>query len=144
MRFTETTSLSHGAGERAERRRRGLFEFDAGGGVKALDVTTSGGEYGRERVIGFNDDIGGTGYQSGGLAGKWLKKGKTWWKDSPPRRAGRQPSRARDPGRPARIKLQLAAANCVIFRTALDMTDDIVWLSPCPFARQPVAVRRWV
>jgi hypothetical protein len=82
MHFTETTTLSDGAGERAERRRKGLFELDAKGGVKALDVTTTGGEYGRERVIGFNHDIGGTAYRSGGLIGKWLKKGKTWWKDS--------------------------------------------------------------
>ncbi|MFI7420445.1 hypothetical protein [Nonomuraea sp. NPDC049684] len=82
MHFTETTALSDDAGERAERRRTGVFELDAKGGVKALDVTTTGGEYGRERVIGFNHDIGGTGYRSGGLIGKWLKKGKTWWKDS--------------------------------------------------------------
>ncbi|MFF4774372.1 hypothetical protein [Microtetraspora fusca] len=27
-------------------------------------------------------NIGGTSYQSGGLVGKWLKKGKTWWKDA--------------------------------------------------------------
>ncbi|MGA4996197.1 hypothetical protein [Nonomuraea bangladeshensis] len=82
MHFTETTTLLDGTDERSERRRKGIFEFDAKGGVKSLDVTTTGGEYGRERVIGFNHDIGGTGYQSGGLVGKWLKKGKTWWKDS--------------------------------------------------------------
>ncbi|QYC41725.1 hypothetical protein Nocox_20585 [Nonomuraea coxensis DSM 45129] len=82
VHFTETATLLEGADERAERRRKGIFEFDAQGGVKALDVTTTGGEYGRERVIGFNHDIGGTGYQSGGLVRKWLKKGKTWWKDS--------------------------------------------------------------
>ncbi|MEV0236381.1 hypothetical protein [Nonomuraea sp. NPDC050786] len=82
MYFTETTTFLDGADERAERRRKGVFEFDAKGGVKALDVTTTGGEYGRERVIGFNHDIGGTSYQSGGLVAKWLKKGKIWWKDS--------------------------------------------------------------
>ncbi|WP_344487218.1 hypothetical protein [Nonomuraea monospora] len=82
VRFTETTTLLDGADERAERRRTGTFEFDAGGHVKALDVTTTGGEYGRERVIGFNHDIGGTAYRSGGLLTQWLRKGKTWWKDS--------------------------------------------------------------
>ncbi|AQZ61511.1 unnamed protein product [[Actinomadura] parvosata subsp. kistnae] len=82
VHFTETTTLLDGADERAERRRKGTFVFDAKGGVEALDVTTTGGEHGPERVIGFNHDIGGTGYQSGGLVGKWLKKGKTWWKDS--------------------------------------------------------------
>ncbi|MGW2222050.1 hypothetical protein ACWCSD_44285 [Nonomuraea sp. NPDC001684] len=82
VRFTETTTLSGGAGERAERRREGVFAFDAQGRVKALDVTTTGGEHGRERVIGFNHDIGGTSYQSGGFIGKWLKKGKSWWKDN--------------------------------------------------------------
>ncbi|WP_346109549.1 hypothetical protein [Nonomuraea maheshkhaliensis] len=41
-----------------------------------------GGEHGRERAIGFNHDIGGTGYRSGGLIGRQLNKGKTWWKDS--------------------------------------------------------------
>ncbi len=82
MHFTETTTLSDGDDERADRRRKGIFEFDAKGGAKALDVTTTGGEHGHERVIGFNHDIGGTSYWSGGLIGKWLKKGKTWWKDS--------------------------------------------------------------
>ncbi|WP_431912676.1 hypothetical protein [Nonomuraea jabiensis] len=81
MYFTETTTLLEGADERAERRRKGVFEFNAKGGVKALDVSTTGGERGRERVIGFNHDIGGTSYQSGDLIGKFLKKGKTWWKD---------------------------------------------------------------
>ncbi|WP_156325276.1 hypothetical protein [Nonomuraea sp. SBT364] len=82
VHFTETTTLLDGADERVKRRRKGLFEFAARGGVKALDVTTTGGEYGRERVIGFNHDIGGTSYRSGGRIGKWLKKGKTWWEDS--------------------------------------------------------------
>ncbi|MGI5491454.1 hypothetical protein [Microtetraspora malaysiensis] len=82
MHFTETTTFSDGDVERTERRRKGVFEFNAKGDVKALDVTTTGGEYGAERVIGFNHDIGGTSYRSGGLVGKWLKKGKTWWKDS--------------------------------------------------------------
>ncbi|YCK33919.1 hypothetical protein ACNF49_07420 [Actinomadura sp. ATCC 39365] len=82
MHVTETTTLLEGADERAKRRRKGIFEFNAKGEVKALDVSTTGGEYGRERVIGFNHDIGGTSYQSGGLIGKSLKKDKTWWKDS--------------------------------------------------------------
>lgn len=81
MHVTETTTLLEGADERAERRRKGIFEFNAKGEIKALDVSTTGGEYGRERVIGFNHDIGGTSYQSGGLVGKLLKKGKTWWED---------------------------------------------------------------
>ncbi|MFC4591738.1 hypothetical protein [Sphaerisporangium corydalis] len=82
VRFTETTTLSDGAEELTERRRDGLFEFDAKGGAGALDVTSTGGEHGRERVIGFEHEIGGTSYRSGGLLAKWLKKGKTWWKDS--------------------------------------------------------------
>ncbi|WP_433370036.1 hypothetical protein [Streptosporangium sp. CA-115845] len=81
VHFTETATLLEGAVERAERRRRGIFSFDKKGGVKSLDVTTTGGENGRERAIGFNHVIGGTGYQSGGLIGKWLRNGKTWWKD---------------------------------------------------------------
>lgn len=82
VRITETTTLLAGTRERAKRRREGVFEFNAKGEVKALDVTTVGGEYGRERVIGFNHDVGGTSYRSGGLLRKWLAKGKTWWKDS--------------------------------------------------------------
>ncbi|MGW0484634.1 hypothetical protein [Nonomuraea sp. NPDC003214] len=79
--FTETATLADGAFEQAELRRRGAFELDAEGRVKALDVTTTGGEHGPERAIGFNHRIGGTSYRSGGLVGKWLKKGKTWWED---------------------------------------------------------------
>ncbi|MFB9203767.1 hypothetical protein ACFFV7_21430 [Nonomuraea spiralis] len=82
MHVTETTTLMEGAAERTERRREGTFAFDAEGRITALDVRTTGGEYGPERAIGFNHDIGGTSYQSGGRIGKWLKKGKTWWKDS--------------------------------------------------------------
>ncbi|GAA4508177.1 hypothetical protein GCM10023096_09110 [Nonomuraea ferruginea] len=82
VHFTEVTTLSGGAGERVERQRTGLFEFNADGGVKALHVTTTGGEHGRERAIGFNHDVGGTGYRSGGPVGKWLKTGNDWWKDS--------------------------------------------------------------
>jgi hypothetical protein len=82
VHFTETTTLLDGAVEQAERRREGVFEFNAKGGVKALDVTTTGGEDGRERAIGFNHAIGGTGYRSGGLIGRWLKRGTTWWKDA--------------------------------------------------------------
>ncbi len=82
VHFAETATLLEGSTERGERRREGVFELDAKGGVLALDVTTTGGEHGRERVIGFNHDIGGTGYRSGGLIGKQLKKGKTWWKDA--------------------------------------------------------------
>ncbi|MGN9789225.1 hypothetical protein ACTMTF_48095 [Nonomuraea sp. ZG12] len=82
VHFTETSTLLDGIVEQPERRRKGVFEYNAKGGVKALDVTTTGGEHGRERVIGFNHAIGGTGYRSGGLMGKWLKKGETWWKDS--------------------------------------------------------------
>lgn len=81
VHVTETTTMLDGSEERGERRRKGVFEFDAKGGVKALDVTTTGGEYGRERAIGFNYDIGGRSYQSGGFTGKWLKKGKTWWRN---------------------------------------------------------------
>ncbi|MDX3099999.1 hypothetical protein [Nonomuraea angiospora] len=51
-------------------------------GRQALDVTTAGDEHGRERTIGFNHDIGGTAYRSGGLVGALLPKGKTWWKNS--------------------------------------------------------------
>ncbi|MEV4400234.1 hypothetical protein [Nonomuraea sp. NPDC049607] len=81
--FTETATLSKGTKKLAERRRKGVFEFNGtAGGVKALDVTTTGGEHGTERVIGFNHEVGGTSYQSGGLVGKWLKDGKTWWKNS--------------------------------------------------------------
>jgi hypothetical protein len=82
VHFTETTTLLDGIVEQAERRRKGVFEFTAKGDIKALDVTTTGGEYGRERVIGFNHTIGGTSYRSGGPLGKWLKKGENWWKDS--------------------------------------------------------------
>ncbi|MEU7739839.1 hypothetical protein [Nonomuraea sp. NPDC049158] len=82
VRFTETATLLEGVDERAERRREGVFEFNAKGGVKALDVTTTGGEYGHERVIGFNHDSGGTSYRSGGLVGKRLQKGKIWLKHS--------------------------------------------------------------
>ena len=45
VHFTEVTTLS-GGGERVERRRTGVFEFHPKGGVKALDVTTTGGEHG--------------------------------------------------------------------------------------------------
>ncbi|GAA3585836.1 hypothetical protein GCM10022419_079870 [Nonomuraea rosea] len=79
VQFSETSTLADGAGER---RRRGVFELDAKGAVKALDVTITGGEHGPERAIGFNHDIGGTAYRSGGRIGKWLRKGKTWWKDA--------------------------------------------------------------
>ncbi|WP_327589047.1 hypothetical protein OHA25_20060 [Nonomuraea sp. NBC_00507] len=82
VHFTETATLLDGTDERAERRRTGVFETREKGGVKALDVTTTGSEHGRERAIGFNHDIGGTSYRSGGLVGKWLPKGKTWWKNS--------------------------------------------------------------
>ncbi|MCA2181482.1 hypothetical protein LDL08_35505 [Nonomuraea glycinis] len=71
-----------GVVEQEERRRKGVFEFNAKGWIKALDVTTTGGEYGREHAIGFNHTIGGTGYRSGGLIGTWLKKGEIWWRDS--------------------------------------------------------------
>lgn len=81
VHFTEVTTLS-GGGERVERRRTGVFEFHPKGGVKALDVTTTGGEHGRERVIGLSHDVGGTSYQSGGFVGKWLKEGNVWWEDS--------------------------------------------------------------
>ncbi|GGP14150.1 hypothetical protein GCM10012278_68790 [Nonomuraea glycinis] len=82
VHFTETATLLDGIVEQAERRRKGVFEFTAKGDIKALDITTTGGEDGRERVIGFNHTIGGTSYRSGGPIGKWLKKGETWWKDS--------------------------------------------------------------
>ncbi|WP_146104026.1 hypothetical protein [Nonomuraea solani] len=82
VRFTETATFSEGADEREEHRRKGVFELNAKGEVVALDVTTTGGEYGRERVIGFNHDIGGTAYRSGGLVTKYLEKGKTWWKNA--------------------------------------------------------------
>ena len=84
MHFTETSTLMDGLVEQAERRRKGVFEFNAKGWIKALDVTTTGGEHGRERVIGFNHAIGGTSYRSGGLIGEWLKKGETWWEGFPP------------------------------------------------------------
>ncbi|MEV6865031.1 hypothetical protein AB0M44_28975 [Streptosporangium subroseum] len=80
--FTETATLLDGTIERAERRRKGVFELDEKGSVKSLDVTTTGGEDGRERAIGINHTIGGTSYQSGGLVGKWLRNGKTWWQDA--------------------------------------------------------------
>ncbi|MFG1944729.1 hypothetical protein [Nonomuraea sp. NPDC048826] len=82
VRFTETAVLSGGAGERAEKRREGVFALDAEGAVKALDVTITGGEHGRERAIGFDGEIGGTGYRSGGLLAKYLGKGKTWWEEA--------------------------------------------------------------
>ncbi|MFI7107452.1 hypothetical protein ACIBK9_14155 [Nonomuraea sp. NPDC050227] len=49
-------------------------------GSRAGAEGRSGGR--ARRVIGFNHDIGGTSYQSGGFIGKWLKKGKSWWKDN--------------------------------------------------------------
>ncbi|MBE1586738.1 hypothetical protein ACFPOI_51265 [Nonomuraea angiospora] len=82
VHFTETAAVSDGANKRMKHRRNGFFEFNAEGGVKALDVTTTEGEYGRERVIGFNHNEGGTSYRSGGLVGKRLQKGKTWLKHS--------------------------------------------------------------
>ncbi|MFB4262361.1 hypothetical protein [Nonomuraea sp. GTA35] len=83
VHFTETATVLDGAGERAGRRRTGVFETGEKGGVKALDVTVTGGEHGRERTIGFNHDVvGGTAYRSGGLAATLLPKGKTWWKNS--------------------------------------------------------------
>ncbi|MET7336306.1 hypothetical protein [Nonomuraea sp. NPDC005650] len=81
VQFTETATILDGTDERAERRRTGVFEIGEKGGVKALDVTTTGGEHGRERIIGFNHDIGGTAYRSGGLVGTLLPKGKVWWED---------------------------------------------------------------
>ncbi|MGW3350411.1 hypothetical protein ACWDA3_44525 [Nonomuraea rubra] len=83
VHITETTTLMEGADERAERRRDGELRFNAKGEIVALDITTTGGEYGRERVIGFNHDIGGTAYHSGGLVAELRKhRGKTWWKNS--------------------------------------------------------------
>jgi hypothetical protein len=82
VHFTETATLLDNTTERAERRRKGIFEFDEKGSVKSLDVTTTGGEDGRERAIGFNHTIGGTSYQSGGAIGKWLRNGKTWWRNA--------------------------------------------------------------
>ncbi|MBB6547495.1 hypothetical protein [Nonomuraea rubra] len=83
VHITETTTLMEGTDERAERRREGDLRFNAKGEIVALDITTTGGEYGRERVIGFNHDIGGTAYRSGGLVAELRKhRGKTWWKDS--------------------------------------------------------------
>jgi hypothetical protein len=82
VHFTETATLLDGTDERTERQRKGVFAFDKKGGVKSLDVTITGGENGRERAIGFNHVIGGTSYQSGGLIGKWLQHGKTWWEDA--------------------------------------------------------------
>ncbi|MEU8317382.1 hypothetical protein AB0C33_03335 [Nonomuraea sp. NPDC048881] len=83
VRFTETAIVSKGTKKLTERRREGTFEFNApNGGVKALDVTTTGGAHGTERGIGFNHEPGGTSYQSGGLIGKWLKDGKVWWENS--------------------------------------------------------------
>ncbi|MGI5286739.1 hypothetical protein ACQEVF_25840 [Nonomuraea polychroma] len=82
VHFTETATLLDGIDTRQERQRTGVFKFGEKGGVKSLDVTTTGGEHGRERAIGFNHVIGGTSYQSGDLIGKWLRNGKTWWKDA--------------------------------------------------------------
>ncbi|MEU6715445.1 hypothetical protein ABZ897_28610 [Nonomuraea sp. NPDC046802] len=82
VHFTETATLLDGSVTRQERRRKGIFEFGKKVGVKSLDVTTAGGEDGRERAIGFNHPIGGTSYQSGGLIGKWLRNGKTWLEGS--------------------------------------------------------------
>ncbi|MCP2355763.1 hypothetical protein HD597_002783 [Nonomuraea thailandensis] len=82
VHFTETATVLDNAGERAGHRRSGVLETGEKGGVKALDVTVTGGEHGRERSIGFNHDVGGTAYRSGGLAATLLPERWTWWKNA--------------------------------------------------------------
>jgi hypothetical protein len=80
VHLTEKATVLGGVNARKERRRNGSFEFAAKGGVKALDITTTGGKHGPERVIGFNHNENGTSYRSGGLVEKRLQKGKAWLK----------------------------------------------------------------
>ncbi|TMR88005.1 hypothetical protein [Nonomuraea basaltis] len=75
VRFTGSVTWTDGTDERGARDIKGVFQFGKKD-VAAFDITMKDGDE-QQRVIG----IGKTGYYSGGLIGRLLPEGKTWYKE---------------------------------------------------------------